>query len=167
MRVPPLFERRTVQRFFAGIILGILLGWFFFIYQYGQVYEGLIFRLSEQEATIESLEKNIEILVSEQKKLNEENQKDLTVQDIQIHFLNDRRLRLNQLTLLDLKQQALNELQDVKRKDIETVHNMRQLMKSTLENKVFPVGEKKYQLIVRETDLFTTLHIYVEIVPSS
>lgn len=143
MRVPPLFERRTVQRFFAGIILGILLGWFFFIYQYGQVYEGLIFRLSEQEATIESLEKNIEILVSEQKKLNEENQKDLTVQDIQIHFLNDRRLRLNQLTLLDLKQQALNELQDVKRKDIETVHNMRQLMKSTLENKVFPVGEKK------------------------
>jgi predicted nuclease with TOPRIM domain len=166
MRVPPFFEKRTVQRFFAGIILGILIGWFFFIYQYGQVYEGLMFRLSEQEATIEELERNMKVLVSEQNKLNEENQKILTIQDIEIHFNNAQKLKLNQLTLLDLKQQVLNELHHIRRKDIETVHNMKELMKSTLENKVFLVGEKRYQVVVKETYLFTTLHMYLDIVPS-
>ncbi|ARK31708.1 sporulation membrane protein YtrI [Halalkalibacter krulwichiae] len=166
MRIPPLYERRTVQRFFAGIILGILIGWFFFIYQYGQVYEGLIFRLSEQEAVIDQLEKDIEQLLSEQRKLNEENQKKLTIQEIEIQYSNDRKLRLNQLTLLDLKQQALQELQYVKRKDIETVSNMKDLMISSLENKVFSVGERRYQLKVEEVYLYTTLTIHVKIVPS-
>ncbi|WP_332689815.1 sporulation membrane protein YtrI [Halalkalibacter lacteus] len=165
MRVPPIYERPTVKRFFAGMILGVLIGWVFFVYQYGQVYEGLVFRISEQEATIYDLRGDIEALLSEQDKLNEENQKKLTVQEIDIQFTNVRKLKLNQLTLLDLKQQALNELQDIKRKDIETVHNMRDLLISTIENKVFLVGDKRYQLEVEESHLFTTLHIYVKVIP--
>ncbi|MFC0557921.1 sporulation membrane protein YtrI [Halalkalibacter alkalisediminis] len=167
MRIPPFFGRPTVQRFFAGIILGIFIGWFFFIYQYGQVYEGLVVRISEQEATIRDLEREKKILVSEQTKLNEENQKKLTLQDIEIHFNNDRKLKLNQLTLLDLKQQALNELQDIKRKDLETIANMKELMISTIENKVYTVEDKRYQLNVTGTFLYTTLELYVEIIPSS
>ncbi|MFC0473267.1 sporulation membrane protein YtrI [Halalkalibacter kiskunsagensis] len=167
MRVPPIYERPTVKRFFAGMILGIIIGWAFFVYQYGQVYEGLVFRISEQEALIADLEGDIDVLLSEQDKLNEENQKKLTVKEIDIQFTNSRTLRLNQLTLLDLKQQALNELQDIKRKDIETVASMRALMISTLENKVFRVGDKRYQLTVEGTSLYTTLEIHVKIVPSS
>jgi hypothetical protein len=165
MRVPPYYNRPTVKRFFAGVIVGVLIGWSFFIYQYGQVYEGLVFRIYEQEAIIDDLKGDIEVLVSEQDKLNEENQKKLTVQQIDIQFTNARKLKLNQLTLLDLKQQALNELQDIKRKELETVHNMRELMISTLENKVFLVGDKRYQLDVEESHLYTTLHIYVKVIP--
>lgn len=167
MRIPPYFHRSTVQRFFAGIVLGIFIGWFFFIYQYGQVYEGLVFRISEQEAMITELEKDIKILVSEQTKLNEENQKKLTLQEIDVKFNNDRKLKLNQLTLLDLKQQVLNELQDIKRKDLETIANMKELMISTIENKVFTVEDKRYQLNVTGIFLYTTLELYVEIIPSN
>ncbi|WP_227936612.1 sporulation membrane protein YtrI [Alkalihalobacillus deserti] len=167
MRIPPFFQRRTVQRFFAGIILGVFIGWFFFIYQYGQVYEGLIVRISEQEATITDLEKNIKILVSEQTKLNKENQKKLTLQEIEIHFINNNKIRLNQLTLLDLKQQVLNELQYIKRKDLETIANMKELMISTIENKVFPVEDKRYQLDIKDIFLYTTLELHVEVIPSS
>ncbi len=104
--------------------------------------------------------------MSEQTKLNEENQKKLTIQQIEIIYLNDRKLRLNQLTLFELRQQALNELQFVERKDIETVANMKELMIRTLENKVFHVGEDRYQLEVREIYLFTTLRFHVDIILS-
>ncbi|KHF41059.1 sporulation membrane protein YtrI [Halalkalibacter okhensis] len=167
MRVPPFYERPTVKRFFAGIIIGIIIGWFFFIYQYGQVYEGLVFRISEQEAIINELEDDIDLLRSEQSRLNEENQQKLTVQEIDIQFSNDRKLRLNQLTLLDLKQQALNELQYIKRKDIETVSNMHELLVSNLENKVFRAGDKRYQLEVEHVFLYTTVRVIVRIVPSN
>lgn len=165
MRIPPFFERPGWQRFFAGVIIGMLIGWFFFIYQYGQVYEGLTLRISKQETVINSQQKRIDDLVSEQTKLNEENQKKLTIQQIEIIYLNDRKLRLNQLTLFELRQQALNELQ-VERKDIETVANMKDLMIRALENKVFHVGEGRYRLDVKEVYLFTTLRFYVEIIPS-
>ncbi|MDT8859408.1 hypothetical protein N0O92_04115 [Alkalihalobacillus sp. MEB130] len=167
MRVPPYYERPSVKRFLAGMILGIIIGWFFFVYQYGQVYEGLVFRISEQEAIINGLEDDIELLRSEQSRLNEENEKKLTIQEIDILFSNDRRLRLNQLTLLDLKQQVLHELQDIKGRDIETVSRMSDLMISNLENKVFRTGDKRYQLSVEQVHLHTTLRIYVKIIPSN
>lgn len=165
MRIPPYYERLGWQRFFAGVIIGMLIGWFFFIYQYGQVYEGLMLRISKQETVITDQQTRIDRLVSEQTKLNEENQKKLTIQQIDITYLNDRKLRLNQLTLFELRQQALNELQFLERKDIETVANMKDLMVRTLENKVFHVGEARYQLDVKEVYLFTTLRIHVEIIP--
>ncbi|NEU29887.1 hypothetical protein GN156_03735 [bacterium LRH843] len=164
MRIPPLIERTGWQRFFGGVIIGILIGWGFFIYQYGQVYEGLMYRLSRQEALITEQQKNIDQLRSNEIKLNEENQKKLTIQQIELSFVNDRKLRLSQLTLFELKQQAINEVQFVVRKDIETVANMKDLLIRTLENKVFEVGENQYKLNIKEIYLFTTLHLYVEVI---
>lgn len=163
MRVPPLLERSGWQRFIAGIIIGVLIGWFFFIYQYGQVYESLKLRITEQEAVIEKQQFRIDELQSEQNKMNEENQKKLTIQQIEIIYTNDRKLRLNQLTLFELRQQALNELKFIEQKDIESVAKLKDLMISTLENKVFHIGDYRYQLDVKEVYLFTTLQIHVEI----
>src|SRR5690625_3771814 len=92
MRIPPLFERPSWQRFFAGVIIGILIGWLFFVFQYGQGYEDLMIRLSKQETTIKEQERRISELVSEQTKVNEENQKKLTIQQIELSFLNARAL---------------------------------------------------------------------------
>ncbi len=166
MRIPPFFERPSFRRFFAGIILGFIIGWGFFIYQYGQVYEELVFQLSKQKAVIKEQQKKMDELRSEQTKINEENKKKLTVQQIELYFINDRKPRLNQLTLFELRQQAVNELQFIERKDIETVANMKDLMIATLENKVFHIGENHYQLNVKEVYLFTTLRVYAEVIPA-
>ncbi len=60
VRIPPFYERTSWRRFFAGVIIGVLIGWFFFIYQYGQVYEGLMMRISKQETVIDNQQKRID-----------------------------------------------------------------------------------------------------------
>lgn len=167
MRIPPLYKRTTFQRFLAGLMIGVLCGWFFFLFQYGQLYNQLMIQLSEQRSTINTLEARIAELNSEQTKLNEENKRKLTIQSIEIEFNNARRLRLNQLTQLELRTQILEELQHLEREDIETVANMKDLMIRALENKVFKVDDNEFQVDVQGIYLFTTLRIEVAIKPGS
>ncbi|ADC48750.1 hypothetical protein BpOF4_03420 [Alkalihalophilus pseudofirmus OF4] len=165
MRIPPYYKRPGWQRFFAGIVIGVLIGWVFFLYQYGLIYEELMVKLSEQEVTIQSQTRTIEELRSQQKEENEENARKLTVQKIEIHFTNTQRLRLNQLTLFELQQQALEELAFLERKNIASVSETRDLMKKMLENKLFVVDENRFQLEIEEVYLTTTLEIYAKIIP--
>ncbi|MCK0471334.1 sporulation membrane protein YtrI [Halalkalibacter sp. APA_J-10(15)] len=167
MRIPPLYKRTTFQRFLAGFIIGVLCGWFFFLFQYGQLYNALMIQLSEQRSTIITLEARIAELNSEQTKLNEENQKKLTIQSIEVELSNARRLRLNQLTQLELRTQIIEELQHLEREDIETVASMKDLMIRALENKVFNVDDNEFQVDVQEIYLFTTLRIELAIIPAS
>ncbi|WP_062047772.1 sporulation membrane protein YtrI [Bacillus sp. JCM 19034] len=167
MRIPPLYKRTTFQRFLAGLFIGVLCGWFFFLFQYGQLYNQLMIQLSEQRSTITSLEARIAELNSEQTKLNEENKRKLTIQTIEIELNNARRLRLNQLTQLELRTQIMEELQHLEREDIESVANMKDLLIQALENKVFKVDDNEFQVDVQGLYLFTTLRIEVAIKPAS
>lgn len=123
-------------------------------------------QLSEQRSTIITLEARIAELNSEQTKLNEENQKKLTIQTIEVELKNARRLRLNQLTQLELRTQIIEELQHLEREDIETVANMKDLMIRALENKVFNVDDNEFQVDVQEIYLFTTLRIELTVIPA-
>ncbi|ERN52529.1 MULTISPECIES: sporulation membrane protein YtrI [Alkalihalophilus] len=165
MRIPPYYKRPGWQRFFAGIVIGVLIGWVFFLYQYGLIYEELMVKLSEQEVTIQSQTRTIEELRSQQKEENEENARKLTVQKIEIHFTNTQRLRLNQLTLFELQQQALEELAFLERKNIASVSETEDLMIRTIENKLFEVGDHRFQLEIERLHLHTTLKIYAKIIP--
>ncbi len=49
MRVPRFEQRPGWLRFFAGVIIGVLIGWGFFLHQNGQAYESLILKLTKQE----------------------------------------------------------------------------------------------------------------------
>ncbi|WP_017726597.1 sporulation membrane protein YtrI [Halalkalibacterium ligniniphilum] len=167
MRVPPYYRRPGWQRFFAGVIIGAICGWVFFLYNFGTIHEELVIRISKQQIELKNQRDTIEELRSEQQQKNEENQRRLTLQRIEVTFTNERKLRLNQLTLYELNQQAINELKFLEQKNIETVASMKDLMVSTIENKVFQINEHRYQLDVQEVYLFTTLQLYVEIIPSS
>ncbi|WP_100373748.1 sporulation membrane protein YtrI [Bacillus sp. FJAT-45037] len=167
MRIPPYYQRPSWQRFFAGIIIGVILGWGFFLYQYGVIYEGLMLKLSEQEVTIQNQTRTIEELRSQQKEENEENQKNLTVQKIEIHFTNTQKLKLNQLTLFELQQQALEELTFIERKNLASVAETKDLLVRTLENKVFEVGDHRLQLEVVYVFMWTNVQIDARIVPAS
>ena len=166
MRIPSHYKRPGWQRFFAGIFIGILIGWTFFIYQFGHIHDDLIIKLRKQELTITNQNDRIETLLSDQKKLNEENQKNLTVQEIDITFTNARNLKLNELTVYELRQHALNELKFLEGKNISTVAATRELMLKAVENKIFKVGETRYRLTTKQFVLYTTieLHMKIEIV---
>jgi hypothetical protein len=163
MRVPPYYKRPGWQRFFAGVIIGMVIGWFFFIYEFGIVQEKLVTEIKKHESTIEDQEKDIEILRSDQDELNKENQKKLTVQEVKVYFKNDKDLKLSELSIHELRSKVENELKPVKNKNIETVANTKELLFQTIENTTYDVNDKRYQVTVKELYLFTTLEIFVEI----
>ncbi len=161
---PPYYRRPGWQRFFAGVILGMFIGWLFFLYQFGAVHEKLVVEIKKQQAIIQKHETTINILQSDQNERNEENKKKLTVQEVKVYFQNDHAVKLNELTLHELRSAIENELKSVKNKNIETVSNSKDLLKQTIENKTFVINEKKYQITINELHLYTTLEIYVNII---
>lgn len=163
MRLSNQLKRPGWQRFFAGVFVGMIIGWTFFVYRFGEIHEQLIIDLRKQQITIADQKKRIETLVSDQKKLNEENQKKLTIQEVKVTFSNDRKLKLNELTSYELKQQAQNELSFLEGKDIATVADTRELMIKTIENKVFTIGDTNYRLKTEQVYLFTTIELVMKI----
>lgn len=82
---------------------------------------------------------------------------------MKVSFINDRKLKLNELTIYELKQQAQNELSFLEGKDIATVAETRDLMIKTIENKVFSIGETNYRLKTEQIYLFTTIELVMKI----
>lgn len=163
MRIPPYYRKPGWQRFFAGIIIGMVIGWFFFIYQFGTVQEKLVTEIKMQETTIKEQKRNIEILRSDKDELNKENQKKLTVQEVKIYFKNDKALKLSELSLHELRSQIEHELTPIMNKPIETVSNASDLLHQTIQNKTYTVNDKRYHVIIKEVHLYTTLQLFVEI----
>ncbi|KYG32189.1 sporulation membrane protein YtrI [Alkalihalobacillus trypoxylicola] len=163
MRIPPYYKRPGWQRFFAGLALGVIVGWIFFLSHYGQVYQDMVVKIGKQEGMIRHLEADIEQLKIDQIVLNEENLKKLTVQDIQVRITNEREMKLSQLTLFELKQQVLAELDFMERKDIESVDESLDLLYRTIQNKTYLVNETEYTVEIKGHSLYTTLRLHIEI----
>ncbi|OIJ11013.1 hypothetical protein BKP35_12735 [Anaerobacillus arseniciselenatis] len=163
MRIPPYYKKPGWQRFFSGMIIGMLIGWFFFIYQFGIVQEKLVNEIKKQEITINDQKDTIEILRSDQDELNKENQRKLTIQEIKVYFKNDKELKLSELSIHELRSKVENELKAIKNKNIETVANTKELLYQTLENTTYEVNDKKYQVTVKDVWAYTTLEVFVEI----
>ena len=164
MRIPPLYNDKSWQRFFAGVIIGMIFGWLFFLYHFGLVHEKLILEINKQKTTIEQQENTIEVLRKDQDEINKESQKSLTVQDIHIRFVNEKDVKLSEMTLNELKGAVESELDIVRNRDIESVANSKDFLLKTVENKIFGVGDKRYQLKVEQVFLFTTLEMNLRIV---
>ncbi|MFV8827557.1 sporulation membrane protein YtrI [Alkalihalobacterium sp. APHAB7] len=163
MRVPPYYKRPGWQRFFAGVVIGMIIGWAFFVYEFGTINETLVSEIKKQQITIENLNKDLETLRSVEKKLNEENEKRLTIQELEMYFTNEKQVKLSELTLYELKQKGLNELRFLKGKDIATVASTNELMIKTIENTEFQIGDGRYKLKVEQVYLYTTLKLYMKI----
>ncbi|KMK74549.1 sporulation membrane protein YtrI [Alkalihalobacillus pseudalcaliphilus] len=163
MRVPPYYLRPGWQRFFAGITIGVLIGWAFFLNHYGKVYDHMIVKIKTQEDEIIHLQEDIEQLKNDQVKQNEDNKNKLTVQEIEINFSNDKALKLSQLTIHDLRHQALDQISDVKGNSIESVFQARELIYRTIENKTYVVNERNYRFRIIGDSFSTTLHFTIEI----
>lgn len=160
MRIPTYYKRSGWQRFFAGMIIGIIFGWFFFLYEFGTVQEKLVTEIKKQESTIKDQKQSIEILRSDQDEVNKKNLKKLTVQELKVYFKNDKDLKLSELSIHELRSAIENELKSVKSKNIETIANSKELLFHTLENKTFVINDKRYHVTVKELYLFTTLEIF-------
>ncbi len=163
MRIPPLYRRKGYQRFFAGIIIGIIIGWSFFMLSYGELQDDYIKLIREKDNQIGKLKNTIDHYQDEDIQKNKEIEKKLRIQEIDITFLNQEKIKLVGLSKIELEKSIHFQLHDLLTKDIESVSKHTNLIVKALENKTFIIENEKFQVKVYQMHLYTTLRLYLNV----
>ncbi|WP_226656344.1 sporulation membrane protein YtrI [Pseudalkalibacillus hwajinpoensis] len=164
MRVPPLYARKGWQRFLAGLSVGVIFGWLFFLMLFGIMYEKQITTLKEQKIEIADLKmQNQTLLDDKENSTNTEIEKTLLVKNIDVTFEKDKELPLNSLTRHELKKEIQSELNDLLNKDLGAISRTRSFIISSLENKTLLIDDVKYGFEVKQFILWTTVEVELAI----
>ncbi|WP_027410174.1 sporulation membrane protein YtrI [Anoxybacteroides tepidamans] len=165
MRIPPYYQSRAWQRFFAGAAIGAIVSWFIFLHLFGILQEKQVRRIAELQDKIVDLQNDIQIWQEDYVKLNKMNKKKLTIQEIRIHLTNAEQYKLDSYMKFRIEESVKEDISHLVAKDIETVYKSKELLKKTIENKTFTINEQAYKLEITELFLFTTLSIELKLKP--
>jgi hypothetical protein len=163
MRIPPLYHRKGYQRFFAGVAIGFIIGWAFFLVQGGLAHERLIHKLKEQELKIDDYKKKNEILTSDDEKANEELAKKFKLHEINVRFSTTTSDKISNLTKLHLTKAVEDDLEHLIGEDTETIAKSHVLLEQAIENKPFELDdEQKYEVKIDHLFLYAgNLRIFI------
>lgn len=163
MRIPPYHRLPTWQRFFAGAALGGLLSWVIFFYMYGVQQETQIRIIHEQREEMKDLNGKIAIWEQDYKKLNQQNEEILTIQEVEVKITNGEFYSLDQLSIADAEDVIEDDLSSLLAKDVVSVYNGKMLLKKSIENKIIEINKKRYELEVYEIMFYTKMNIELKI----
>lgn len=163
MKPPILLSRRGWQRFIAGIAIGALISWIVFFYMYGVMQEKQIQLIQSQKIQIEELKDKNSIWEKDYASKNNEIEKKLTIQEIQVAITNGSSYKIDLLSIVEAQEAVRKDLHALITKDIETVYQGKALLKKTIENKVIEINDKKYTFEVKEILFFSKLYIEVHV----
>ncbi|GGB48367.1 sporulation membrane protein YtrI [Fictibacillus barbaricus] len=164
MRIPPLYQRKGYQRFFAGIAIGFIIGWAFFLIQGGLAHERLIHRIDDQKLIITDLEKKNEILTSDDEKANKELAKKFKLHEINVRFSEINSKKLSNLTRVHLIKAVEDDLEHLMGEDTETIAKSNTLLFQAIENKPYRIDddEQAYRVNIDHLYLYNgILRIYI------
>jgi len=163
MKAPP--ERLSIgwAKFFVGIFFGFIISWLVFIYMYGVTEEEQVKQISELKMINKSLIRDKNILIESTERLNKENKRNLTVQEIQVTILNYKQYNLNEFTKLRLVDDVKNDLSHLLTQDIKSVSRNRELLRRAVENKVYIKDDRRFKLEVDTIYFDTILEITLKI----
>ncbi|WP_077615528.1 sporulation membrane protein YtrI [Caenibacillus caldisaponilyticus] len=160
MRIPPYYRHPDWQRFFAGIAVGAIIGFCFFILIYGLMQERQIEKIQRQQNQIEDLARDYRTLIEEREKENEALEKQLRVQEIRVDIRTEKE-PVDQMIKLELKQAIAEQLQVLITKNIAAVAENHELIFRTIESHPFVVEDKRYYFKVRTLVVFTAVEVGV------
>jgi hypothetical protein len=165
MRIPPYYRMPVWQRFFSGMAIGAVLSWCLFLYINGVSMEENVKKIHEQENLIAELQRDIKIWQDDYAELNKKNEEKLTVQEIKIKIVNDKKYKqyLDALSIYEIEEQTKSELNVLLAKDLDSVFKSRDLITKLIENKSIPVNDKRYKLKIKSMVIYTSVSIQVEI----
>jgi hypothetical protein len=168
MRIPPLYQRKGYQRFFAGIAIGFIIGWAFFLVQGGLAHERLIHKLEDLKLELDDYKKKNEILTSDDKKANEELAKKFKLHEINVRFSNGSSDKLSNLTKLHLSKAVEDDLEHLIGEDTETIAKSHALLVQAIENKSYKLDDQQtFTVKIDHLYLYTgILRIYVSARPN-
>ncbi|MDO6656142.1 sporulation membrane protein YtrI [Anaerobacillus sp. 1_MG-2023] len=164
MRVPQIYSRKGWQRFLAGLSVGVIFGWLFFLMLFGIMYEKQITTIKEQKIEISDLKTQNQTLLDDQENYNnKEIEKTLLVKKIEVTFEKNNDLSLNSLTRHELKKEIQTELNDLLNKDLGAISRTRSFIIQSLENKTLMIDNIKYGFKVKQFILWTTVEVVLTI----
>lgn len=161
MRIPPYYHDPGWQRFFAGVVLGAIIGFAVFVFLNGVAQERQLQIIAQQKVQIEHLEEARRILTEKEDMQNQELQKKLTVQSISIKIDKNPKVLLDGIKELDIKETILESLRPLIGNDIESVSSNRELIFNAINNKSFPIEDKVYYVKVKSVTIYSDLQIHV------
>ncbi|WEG13896.1 hypothetical protein PU629_05890 [Pullulanibacillus sp. KACC 23026] len=164
MRVPPYYRDPSWQRFFAGIIIGAIIGFGFFIYINGEAQERQLLLINQQKKTIEDLEDQNKVLLEKSETQNEDLQKELTIQEIKVTVETTPNIKLDGLKKIDLIDQIKDQLRPIIGNDIESVAKNQALIFNLINDHPFVIENNVYQVQVQSVVIFSNLEVQVKVI---
>lgn len=163
MRVPSTSIAKRWYVFLGGAAVGGILSWFIFLYIYGVFQEEQASTIEKQKEIITQQEQKLHVLLEDHNKVNEENKQLLTIQEIKIEISNHDKYDLDNLTLENMTTSIYNDLQHLITKNVQSVAKNKELVKKTIENKVYKHYDKNYRFQIETIFFDTVLEISVNI----
>lgn len=142
---------------------GAVISWFFFLFTYGTFQEEQVSLIEKQKEHVKDLNNQISIYQEDLHKLNEDNKRKLLIQSVSVKLLNGDKYKISQPDKTKFEEHVKDDISEVITKDIESVYQTKDLLKRTIENKVYMINEKKYEATVRELIIYTRLTVELEI----
>lgn len=156
MKAPP--ERLSFgwAKFFVGVFCGSIISWMVFIYMHGITQEEQVKNIKKLTTEKNELISFNNILKENQARLNKENKRNLTVQEIIVTILDVKQHKLNKFTKFQLEQDVENDLSHLLTQDIKSVSRNRELLRRAIENKVYIKDDRRFKLKI-DTIYFDTI----------
>lgn len=164
MRVPQNQQTPGFQRFIAGLILGMILGWVFFVALSGVAQDRQLTKIQEQKGAIEQLKGQLRTWQEDSAEKNKKLEQKLTVQEIQIDITNKQKADIGKLEISELKGEVQDQLSStLLKQNIETVAANKKLVVQSVENKTYTIEKNKYRLKVKSLVIYSTIELTVQV----
>ncbi|GGD16895.1 sporulation membrane protein YtrI [Pontibacillus salipaludis] len=167
MHIPPYYKKTSWQRFFAGVFIGAILAFPVFLFMYGTLMEQRIEENVRLQSELTTLEDNYEILNKDKEELNEQQKKSITVQSIEINFINEKKLlsehKLDRLSVYKLRDMVRKQLPDTIGQNISSLSENTSLIYSSIENRSYQVDDSTYEVKVERLVIAPTFKVSLKI----
>ncbi|HSU79692.1 MAG TPA: hypothetical protein VLK78_04695, partial [Candidatus Angelobacter sp.] len=146
------------------MIIGIVIGFCMFIFINGLAQERQLQVIANQKAKIQELEETRSYLFEEEVKKNEELQKKLTVQSISVTIEKNKRVQLDGVKLIDLKESISSKIRKaIIGNDIESVAKNKGLIFSAINNQAYLIEDQIIHVEVKSLTIYSDLEVQVQI----
>lgn len=164
MHIPPLYKNKEWRRFLAGIAIGAMIGYTFFIIIYGQQQENMTQEHIRLSAELHETEKKYEHLLNNPP---EGEEKPIKVRELHVRYTNAKKLEVDLLTQHQLTSLVKELLASVNGQNVEAVGEQVNLMISTIESKDYMIDQLTYQLKVKRLVVTkdVTFDLEIKLVP--
>lgn len=159
MKVPSASIAKRWYLFLGGAAVGGILSWIIFLYIYGVFQEDQARTIGKQEKIINEQKQRLHVLLEDRNKLNEENKNLLTIQEIKIEISNHDKYDLDSLTLENITTSIQNDLRHLLTKHVQSVAKNKELLKKTIENKVYKHYDRSYRFKIETISFDTVLKL--------